>query len=113
MPPFVVAVLIIPSFHVFRSYFCFSQFGVRSLILNFEKLRGTAPLALNQFLHFDSELHSNLLTAISTQRPFFRPGDLFNLYNGGLLCRQGGHCREVGLYGLRSEKFNGPFRNGH
>ena len=75
--PVVLAVLIIPSFHVLRGYFCFTHFGDRSLILNFEKLRDTAPLAFNQFLYFDSELHSNLLTATSTQRPFFRPGDLF------------------------------------
>lgn len=71
MPPFVLAVLIIPSFHVLRSYFCFTQFGDSSLILNFDKLRDTTALALNQFLHFDSELHSNLQTATSTQRPFF------------------------------------------
>ena len=70
MPPFVLAVLIIPSFHVLRSYFCFTQFGDSSLILNFDKLRDTTALALNQFLHLDSELHSNLQTATSTQRPF-------------------------------------------
>ena len=62
MPPFVLAVLIIPSFHVLHSYFCFTQFGDSSLILNFDKLRDTSALALNQFLHFDSELHSNLQT---------------------------------------------------
>ena len=32
VPPFVLAVLIIPSFHVLRSYFCFTQFGDSSLI---------------------------------------------------------------------------------
>ena len=32
VPPFVLAVLIIPSFHVVRSYFCFTQFGDSSLI---------------------------------------------------------------------------------
>ena len=53
VPPVVLAVLIIPSFHVVRSYFCFTQFGDRSLILNFDKLRDTTALTLNQFLHFD------------------------------------------------------------
>ena len=33
MPPFVLAVLIIPSFHVVRSYFCFTQFCDSSLFV--------------------------------------------------------------------------------
>ena len=103
VPPVVLAVLVIPSFHVLRSYFCFTQFGDRSFILNFEKLLDTAPLALNQFLYFDSKLHSNLLTAFfSTRRSVLTStAAAYSVAKVATVER------------LRSEKLTGPFRNGY
>ena len=45
LPPFVLAVLFVHSFHVLSGYICFTRFGGGSHWLNFEKeFRDTAPL---------------------------------------------------------------------
>ena len=47
---FESTVLIIPSFHVLSSYFCFRQFGGSCHRLNVDKFRDTTPLSCTTFL---------------------------------------------------------------
>ena len=43
VPPFVFAVLFIPSLTIVSGYFCFSQYVGGFIRLNFDKFRVTAP----------------------------------------------------------------------
>ena len=69
LPPFVLAVLFVHSFHVLSGYICFTRFGGGSHWLNFEKeFRDTAPLRPPLYLCSSWWIHPLLLLACATDQ---------------------------------------------
>ena len=69
LPPFVLAMLFVHSFHVLSGYICFTRFGGGSHWLNFEKeFRDTAPLMPLLYLCSSWWIHPLLLLACATDQ---------------------------------------------
>ena len=75
VPPFVFAVLFIPSLTTVSGYFCFSQYVGGFIRLNFDKFRVTAPFIKHSSVvtwYMGSGLKAQNMTGIGAQRKGLR-----------------------------------------